>query len=68
MKIHVAIAAGLIAGLLFGLTAAAIGTPELLAVAEGVEPIGTAFVNLLKMVVVPLVGTTLFVGVADEAV
>ena len=64
MKIHVAIAAGLIGGLLFGLTAAALGTPELLAIAQGVEPIGTAFVNLLKMVVVPLVGTTLFVGVA----
>ncbi len=64
MKIHVAIAIGLIGGLLFGLTAAAIGTPELLALAQGVEPLGTAFVNLLKMVVVPLVGTTLFVGVA----
>ncbi len=65
MKIHVAIAAGLVGGLLFGLLAAATGIPALLTLAEGVEPLGAAFVNLLKMVVVPLVGTTLFVGVAS---
>jgi Na+/H+-dicarboxylate symporter len=33
-------------------------------VAEGVEPAGTIFVNLLKMVVVPLIVAVLFVGVA----
>ncbi len=64
MKIHVAIALGLVGGLLFGLLAALSGVPELLAAAEGVAPLGVAFVNLLKMVVVPLVAATLFVGVA----
>ncbi len=64
MKIHLAIALGLIGGLLFGLTAALSESPALIDAAEGIEPLGSAFVNLLKMVVVPLVVTTLFVGVA----
>jgi Na+/H+-dicarboxylate symporter len=64
MKLHVAIAIGLAAGLLFGLLAALSGLPALIAVAESIEPIGTAFVNLLKMVVVPLVAAVIYVGVA----
>ncbi len=64
MKIHVAIALGLLGGLALGLLAAVTGSPALLRLAQAVEPVGTAFVNLLKMVVVPLVATTLFVGVA----
>jgi Na+/H+-dicarboxylate symporter len=32
-------------------------------VAEAIEPVGTAFVNLVRMVVVPLVATTVFTGV-----
>lgn len=64
MKLHLAIALGLMAGLAFGLVAAATGAPALLGFAGAVEPIGTAFVNLLRMVVIPLVVTTLFVGVA----
>lgn len=64
MKIHVAIALGLLGGLGLGLVAAVTGSPALLTLAGAVEPVGTAFVNLLKMVVVPLVATTLFVGVA----
>ena len=64
MRLHLAIALGLVAGLAVGLVAAASGVPALIGFAEGVEPIGTAFVNLLKMVVVPLVTTVIFVGVA----
>jgi len=64
MKLHVAIALGLLGGLGLGLIAAITGSPTLLTLAGAVEPVGTAFVNLLKMVVVPLVATTLFVGVA----
>ncbi len=64
MKIHVAIVIGLLGGLLFGLLAALTGSPALLGLAEGVSPLGTAFVNLLRMVVFPLVASTLFVGVA----
>lgn len=64
MKLHVAIAVGLLAGLLVGLLAAITQAPFLLGAAHAVAPIGTAFVNLLKMIVVPLVVATLFVGVA----
>jgi Na+/H+-dicarboxylate symporter len=64
MKIHVAIAVGLVAGLLLGVLASATQIPLLMDVATGVAPLGAAFVNLLRMVVVPLVAATLFVGVA----
>jgi Na+/H+-dicarboxylate symporter len=64
MKLQVAIALGLLAGLGLGLLAALTGLPVLLQLAQGLEPIGTVFINLLKMVVVPLVAATLFVGVA----
>jgi Na+/H+-dicarboxylate symporter len=64
MRLHVAIALGLIAGLLLGVAASVTGSPVLFGIAEGVEPLGTAFVNLLRMVVFPLVAATLFVGVA----
>jgi DAACS family dicarboxylate/amino acid:cation (Na+ or H+) symporter len=64
MKIHVAIALGLVAGLAFGLLAAATESDVLHQIAVGVAPLGTAFMNLLKMVVIPLVASTLFVGVA----
>ena len=58
---------GLLAGLLLGLVAAALagqGHRELLTVAQGLRPIGTLFLNLLSMVVIPLVATALFTGIA----
>ncbi len=64
MRLHVAIAVGLVAGLLFGLVANLSGVSALIDIATGIAPVGTAFVNLLKMVVIPLVVGTLFVGVA----
>jgi DAACS family dicarboxylate/amino acid:cation (Na+ or H+) symporter len=63
MKLYVAVAVGLIAGLLLGLVAAISGSSLLIAIAEGIEPIGQAFVDLLKMVVIPLVVAVIFVGV-----
>jgi Na+/H+-dicarboxylate symporter len=58
------IAAGLIAGLAFGLIAGTTGSEPLIAVALGVAPLGEIFVRAIRMVVIPLVGTTIFVGVA----
>jgi Na+/H+-dicarboxylate symporter len=58
---------GLFAGLLLGLVAAALagrGHPELVHIAQGLRPIGTLFLNLLSMVVIPLVATALFAGIA----
>ena len=61
---HVAILVGLVAGLALGVTAAATGSSTLLALAEGVAPLGTAFMRAIRMVVIPLVAVTVFVGVA----
>lgn len=63
-RLNVAIALGLVAGLLLGLLASITGSPVLMAVSVGVEPLGDAFVDLLKMVVIPLVTSVIFVGVA----
>ena len=59
------IAVGLVAGLLFGLLARVSGSDLLMQLALGVEPLGTVFVRGIRMVVIPLVGTTIFVGVAQ---
>ncbi len=56
---------GLLAGLALGLSAAATEFPLLFTLATGVEPIGTGFVNVLRMVVIPLVAAVIFVGVAS---
>ncbi len=63
MKLYAWVALGLVGGLLLGLVAAISGSEWLMAVAIGIEPIGTAFVNLLKMVVIPLIVVIIFVGV-----
>lgn len=58
-------AVGLALGLALGLVATATESPLLLALAERwLRPFGTLFVNLLSMVVIPLVATALFAGVA----
>ncbi|MGD8726499.1 MAG: dicarboxylate/amino acid:cation symporter [Gemmatimonadales bacterium] len=63
MRLPAAIAFGLVGGLVFGLIAALTGSGALTTIALGIEPIGTAFVDLLKMVVIPLVASVIFVGV-----
>jgi len=65
MKLYVWVGIGLVAGLLLGMVAAITGSEFLTAVAVGIEPIGTAFVNLLKMVVIPLIVVIIFVGVGN---
>ena len=57
-------AVGLVLGLAFGLVAAASGSATLLHAARAVEPAGQLFVNLVRMVVVPLVTATVFTGIA----
>jgi proton glutamate symport protein len=58
---------GLILGLLVGLAAwflARSGYPGLADFAVGLRPLGTLFINLLSMVVIPLVAAALFAGIA----
>ena len=58
-------AIGLVAGLALGLAAAGTKSPLLLALSgQWLRPIGTVFLNSLSMVVIPLVVTALFLGVA----
>src|SRR5213593_2456630 len=65
IRSHVWMAAGLVAGLALGLAAATTQAPLLLALAgTWLRPIGTLFLNLLSMVVIPLVVTALFAGIA----
>src|SRR5207247_9839172 len=61
---HVWMAFGLGAGLGLGLAAVLTRSPALLAVTQWLRPLGTLFLNLLSMVVIPLVATALFAGVA----
>jgi proton glutamate symport protein len=64
MRSHVWMVAGLAAGLALGLVAALTHSPHLVAVTRWLRPLGALFLNLLSMVVIPLVATALFVGVA----
>ena len=67
MRNHVWMGIGLAAGLLLGLVAAALaqrGHPELADLARSIRPVGALFLNLLSMVVIPLVATALFSGIA----
>src|SRR6059058_678365 len=61
---HVSMALGLAAGLGLGLAAVLTHSPLLVAVTQWLRPLGTLFLNLLSMVVIPLVATALFAGVA----
>ncbi|HAC07446.1 MAG: dicarboxylate/amino acid:cation symporter [Gemmatimonadetes bacterium] len=62
--LHVLIALGLALGLGTGLLAAATGSEVLAAIAAGSAPLGTAFMNAIRMVVIPLVMAVIFTGVA----
>lgn len=61
---HLGLGLGLFCGLAFGLLASVTGSQILLDIAVGVRPLGTAFVNAIQMVVIPLVVSVIFVGVA----
>ncbi len=62
--LHLAIAAGLVLGLVVGLGAAATGSPLLLAIAEGSAPFGKLFMNAIRMVVIPLIAAVIFASIA----
>lgn len=64
-SLSVKIAAGLFAGLAVGLVASATGVPWLMRLAVGIEPVGTIWINLIRMTVIPLVVAALVSGVAN---
>jgi Na+/H+-dicarboxylate symporter len=65
MKLHHQIFLGLLAGLALGAISRLPGAEPLQRVLIACEPLGTAFIRLITMVVVPLVVASLFVGVAS---
>ena len=62
--LHIAIAAGLVLGLGTGLLAAA-GSEFSMTLALASAPLGTAFMNAIRMVIIPLVMAVVFTGVAN---
>jgi len=62
--LHIAIAAGLLLGLIVGLAASATGNASLHALAAGSAPLGTLFINAIRMVVIPLIVTVIFTSIA----
>ncbi len=62
-KLHWQIILGLILGLLFGILAASQGWGQF--VSYYIAPFGTIFINLLKLIAVPLVIASLITGVAS---
>jgi proton glutamate symport protein len=65
MNLTTRVLVALIAGLVVGVIFAAIGNPALLAVVAALEPIGTLWVNGIRMTVVPLVVSLLISGIAS---
>lgn len=67
MRSHLWIGIGLLAGIALGILAYwqnKIGHPQLAGAVLAIRPAGTLFLNLLSMVVIPLVATALFSGIA----
>ncbi len=62
-KLHWQIIIGLLLGLLFGVVAAASGWAKF--TTDWIKPFGTIFVNLLKLIAVPLILASLITGVAS---
>ena len=65
MSLTTRVLIGLVAGLALGVLVSASGSPALLRAAEAVEPLGTLFINAIRMTVIPLVVGSLIVGVAS---
>ncbi len=63
MKLHWRILAGLVLGTIYGVAAAAAGWVDF--TTDWISPFGTIFVNLLKLIAVPLVLASLVCGVAS---
>lgn len=63
LALHWQIILGIVLGILFGLLAAFMGWKEL--VLDWIKPFGTIFINLLKLIAIPLIITSLIKGVSD---
>src|SRR5690606_36762492 len=67
MSLTTRVLLGLLAGLAAGLAISMSGSPGLLAGAQWIEPVGTLFINAVRMTVIPLVVGSLVAGIASSA-
>lgn len=65
MSLTVRVLAGLVAGFVLGFIINA--RPELAGIVPWIEPLGTIFINAIRMTVIPLVVASLIVGVAGAS-
>jgi len=65
MTLQARIFTGLLGGVVVGAISKVAGAGSLQAVLIAIEPIGTAFIRLITMVVIPLVVASLFVGITS---
>ena len=63
LALHWKIVIGMVLGLLFGLLMKNLEMKGI--VVDWVKPFGTIFINLLKMIAVPLIVVSLIVGLSD---
>src|SRR5579884_187161 len=65
MRVH-RVVIGLIAGFILGSAIGSWNAPIALRVADALQPIGQLWINAIRMTIVPLVVSLLFVGVASR--
>ena len=65
MKLHNKILIGLVAGILVGTAANLLGIEWLQTGLSYIEPIGTAFIRLITMIVIPLIVASILLGAAS---
>ncbi|GMQ28767.1 dicarboxylate/amino acid:cation symporter [Algoriphagus confluentis] len=64
IPLHTQIIIGLVLGLVYGIVAIQVGIPAWLTL-DWIKPIGTIFINGLKMIAMPLVLASLIIGVSN---
>src|SRR5688500_5911464 len=64
MSLTTRVLIALVAGLGLGLLVSSTGNPALVAAARWIEPLGTLFINAIRMTVIPLVVGSLIAGIA----
>ena len=63
LALHWQIMIGMVLGVLFGIIASNLGWQGF--VANWIKPFGTIFINLLKLIAVPLILASLIKGISD---
>jgi Na+/H+-dicarboxylate symporter len=63
LALHWQILLGMVAGILFGLAAVSLGWTTF--VVNWIQPFGTIFINLLKLIAIPLIVASLIKGISD---